>query len=112
MENKQDTTLREMQARIKQVCEERGWDRNSHLEIFLLFTEEIGELANAIRKVTLLHAQEAALTEEEMFNNKKQMEDEFADVLNYLLDLANFFDVDLQNAFWDKDKKNSLREWQ
>lgn len=111
MDSKQDTSLRELQARIKQVCEERGWDRNSHLEIFLLFTEEIGELANAIRKITLLHTQEA-LSEEEMAHNKKLMEDEFADVLNYLLDLANYFNVDLQDAFWEKDKKNSLREWQ
>lgn len=100
-------TLREMQMHIKEVCEKRGWDKNNHLEIFLLLSEEVGELANVIRKITSLHTQKSDNPEE----LKKMLEEEFADVLNYLLDLANYFDVDLQKAFVEKDQKNAQRTW-
>jgi NTP pyrophosphatase (non-canonical NTP hydrolase) len=102
-------TLQEMQTHIKKICAERGWDKNSHLEIFLLFSEEVGELAKSIRKITALH--EEIGNEKDFAKKKTALEEEFADVLNYLIDLANYFDVDLTKAFAEKDKKNSQRTW-
>jgi NTP pyrophosphatase (non-canonical NTP hydrolase) len=104
---KENPTLSDLQAHIKAVCAARGWDKNSHLEIFLLFMEEIGELANGIRKVSKLHTQKTIVEAEE----KENLEGEFADVLNYLLDLANYFDVDLEKAFRNKDERNKNRHW-
>jgi NTP pyrophosphatase (non-canonical NTP hydrolase) len=101
---KENPTLKDLQQYIKEVCKERGWDKNNHLEIFLLFTEEIGELAKAIRK-------RQGLYDEEVKANKFQLEEEFADVFSYLLDLANYFEVDLEKAFREKDKINSERKW-
>ena len=46
---KQNPTLKDLQNYIKEVCKERGWDKNSTPETFLLFMEEVGELAKAIR---------------------------------------------------------------
>jgi len=49
--------------------------------------------------------------EESKKHNIYELESEFADVLNYLLDLANVFKIDLETAFRKKDAENSLRVW-
>src|SRR5206468_10491813 len=66
-----------------------GWTQDNYAEKFLLFTEEIGELAKAIRKSRGLYQEQAR-------QNTLNLEEEFADVLSYLLDLANYFQVDLE----------------
>lgn len=101
---KENPTLAELQQYIKEICKERNWDKNTHLEIFLLFTEEIGELAKAIRKYQGLYDEKAKA-------QSIHLEEEFADVFSYLLDLANYFNIDLEKAFRDKDKINSSRKW-
>ena len=102
---KENPTLTDLQKYIKLIGEERGWDKNNYLEIFLLLSEEMGELAKAIRNRTGLYAEKGKLFKD------NELEGEFADVLNYLLDLANFFDIDLEKAFREKDKVNSKRVW-
>lgn len=101
--------LPQLQAYIKALCAEKGWDKNSHLEIFLLFTEEIGELAKAIRQHEKLHLAVEHPTSDSP--TTQALADEFADVLNYLLDLANYFDIDLETAFRNKNTKNEMRQW-
>lgn len=104
-ELRQDPTLSDLQDFIKQRAEERGWDKNNYLEIFLLFSEEVGELAKAIRNKTGLYAEEGKAAQ------RQEIEHEMADVLNYLLDLANYFEIDLEKAFRNKDEINSGRKW-
>lgn len=100
-------TVPALQTFIKELCAERGWDRNSHADIFLLFTEEVGELAKAIRNVKTLHVDKAKQVEDP----RKDLEGELADVFAYLLDLANHFDVDLARAMKEKQEANLKREW-
>ena len=38
--------------------------------------------------------------------------EEFADVLSYLLDLANYFQIDLEKAFREKEQINQNRTWE
>jgi NTP pyrophosphatase (non-canonical NTP hydrolase) len=104
-ELRKDPTLSDLQDYIKRQAEERGWNKNDYLEIFLLFSEEVGELAKAIRNKTGLYA------EQNKHYKKDEVENEMADVLNYLLDLANYFEIDLEEAFRNKDKINSQRKW-
>jgi NTP pyrophosphatase (non-canonical NTP hydrolase) len=40
-----------------------------------------------------------------------ELEEEFADVLSYLLDLANWFQIDLEKAFREKEQVNENRRW-
>lgn len=98
-------TLGDLQVYIKKIGEERGWDKNNYLEIFLLLSEEFGELAKAIRNHTGLYS------EKEKENNKYELEEEFADVLNYIFDLANYFNINLEDAFRKKDEANKKRVW-
>ncbi len=98
-------TLKDLQDYIKTIAVERGWNKNNHLEIFLLLSEEIGELAKAVRNRTGLYA------EKNQTPNNDELELEFADVLNYLFDLANCFNINLEDAFRKKDKLNAKRIW-
>ena len=97
-------TLRDLQDYFAAICQERGWTKDSPPEKFVLFVEEVGELAKAIRKKTGLYHEAAK-------PNSLALEEEFADVLSYLLDLANCYNVDLERAFRDKDAINQKRYW-
>jgi NTP pyrophosphatase (non-canonical NTP hydrolase) len=98
-------TLPELQRYMDEVCQERGWTKDSYAEKFLLFTEEIGELAKAIRKTRGLYQEKAR-------PNAVALEEEFADVLSYLLDLANCFQIDLETVFREKERVNATRTWE
>lgn len=68
-----------------------------------MFVEEVGELAKAIRY------------DEGMYVEKGKEQDvagEFADVLSYLLDLANHCGIDLEEALVQKQEKNLSRNWE
>lgn len=105
---KPKATLGDYQQYIKTVCEERGWDKTDTLQTWLLLTEEIGELAKAIRDTNGLF-QEAEKDKKEAV--RANLEGEFADVLSYVFDLANQLDVDLEKAFRDKEAINAKRVW-
>jgi len=98
-------TLTDLQAYMDQVCKERGWTKDSYSEKFLLFVEEVGELAKAIRQIRGLYDEKAK-------QQRVALEEEFADVLSYLLDLANYFQVDLEQAFRAKEQVNQARRWE
>ncbi|OGZ08277.1 MAG: RS21-C6 protein [Candidatus Lloydbacteria bacterium RIFCSPHIGHO2_02_FULL_54_17] len=102
---KNNPTLADLQDHIAKVCAERGWDKNTHTEKFLLFVEEVGELAKEIRNTTGLHAKKPE------GEAHQALEAEFADTLNYLLDLANTFNVDLETAYREKHRVNETRKW-
>lgn len=98
-------TLNDLQQYVAEVCQERGWTKDSPSEKFVLFIEEVGELAKAMRK-------DAGLYEERAKQRDMPLEEEFADVLSYLLDLANSFHVDLEHAFRAKELINQSRTWE
>jgi len=100
-------TLPELQSYMDKICNERGWTKDSYAEKFLLFTEEVGELAKAIRKTQGPYQEKAKAP-----HKQGELEEEFADVLSYLLDLANAFHVDLETAFREKERVNATRTWE
>ena len=66
---------------------------------FLKLVEEVGELAEAIRK-------NKRMKEE---NIKGSIEEELSDVLYYILMVSNTYDVDLEECFKLKEDLNSIR---
>jgi len=98
-------TLSDLQHYLTEVCQERGWTKDSPSEKFVLFIEEVGELAKAMRNA-------AQLYEERAKPHDISLEEEFADVLSYLLDLANCFQIDLEQAFRAKEQVNQSRTWE
>jgi NTP pyrophosphatase (non-canonical NTP hydrolase) len=103
----EQSTLQALQRYQHDLCEERGWTQSSDLEIFLLFSEEVGELAKAIRNKKGLYIEKG----KERPQAQAELEKEMADVLCYLLELANVLGVDLDGAFRRKEAANALRQW-
>ncbi len=97
-------TLGDLQRYVGAVCQERGWTDPPAVK-FMLFVEEVGELAKAMRKA-------AGLYEEASRERNLSVAEELADVLSYLLDLANSYQVDLEAAFRAKEALNQSRSWE
>ena len=102
-------TLGDLQRYLAAICEERGWTKDSPAEKFVLFIEEVGELAKAMHNAAGLYTEQAKPREIAL---EEELREEFADVLSYLLDLANCYEVDLEAAFRAKDQINQSRTWE
>jgi NTP pyrophosphatase (non-canonical NTP hydrolase) len=100
---KERPTVSDFQKYVAQMVKERGFDEESATQIFMLFIEECGEMAKAMRKIERIHLDKNS----EVF----KLENEMADVFCYLLDLANHFNIDLEKAFREKEEINKKREW-
>lgn len=97
--------LPELQAYIADVCAHRGWDKRTALEKMLFLTEEVGEVAKEIRKHEGKYGYAKPHTADDLAA-------ELIDVLNYLLDIANMYHIDLSEAFRKNWEKNSVRVWE
>lgn len=101
---KNNPTLKDFQNYVVELEDERGFNKTTILENCLLLGEEIGELFQAIRKATKIHID----------HNSKlgSVEEEMADILIYLCAIANRFNINLEQAFRDKEEVNKKRLWQ
>lgn len=85
------------------LVHERGFDKETLPELFMLFLEECGEMARSARKATAMKAHDGkTLTD---------VEHEIADVFIYFLDICNKLGVDLESAFRNKEKINKRGIW-
>lgn len=100
-----ESSLRALQRYVRGVVADRGFDRESVQDKVLLMLEEFGELAKALRKHVGLKV------DEDKAERYAELKHELADVLMYLLDLANTCDVDLFDAFQEKEQLNAGRRW-
>lgn len=79
---------------VGSICRERGWDNVPIDTVWLLLTEEIGELASAIRQ------RQKHFTKR--VRARDQVQDEMGDVFSYLFQLAFLLNVDL-DKMWDRN---------
>lgn len=98
-------TLFDMQKYVQKMVTYRGFDNETIQDVLLLLIEEIGELAKAIREQVGLKIKTDDLS------RSKELSNEIADCLIYLIDLANLANVDLQEAFVEKENINKKRTW-
>lgn len=95
----------EIQAYVHNMIIERGFEKEDAKDVMILLTEEIGELAKAIRKTTGLKMD---ISKD---NDKYDVKGEIADVFNYLLSMCDVLDVDLFEVWKKKEQKNFERTW-
>jgi NTP pyrophosphatase (non-canonical NTP hydrolase) len=100
-----NSSLPGLQSLVRHAVLARGFDDESPGDKILLMLEEFGELAKAIRKRVGLKIDQAREHE------YAELREEMADILFYLLDLANTCDIDLLDAFLEKERKNAARQW-
>ena len=99
-------TLHEVQEYIRKVIEIRGFSNQSIEQAMLLLTEEIGELAKAIRK-----EKTSMSIDNNKIKNYDTIESEVADVFIVLCTICNKLDIDLFSSLKDKEKENIERKW-
>lgn len=93
-------TIRKMQKYLKEKYKRtKPEDIKNTQRYFLKLIEEIGELAEVIRK------------DQRMVDNniKGTIEEELSDVLYYVLMIANTYDIDLEDCFRKKEELNRTR---
>jgi NTP pyrophosphatase (non-canonical NTP hydrolase) len=80
------------------MCKEKGWDKVPVTTVWLLLTEEIGELASAIRQHQRTFKK---------VNLKKikgtDIQMEMGDVFSYLFQIAGMLEIDL-DEMWTKHR--------
>lgn len=99
-----DFKVSEVQQYIKNMYSTLGWTSNDPRDRILYLTEEVGELAHAVRK-KLGHSIDLSKEGDDT------VEDEVADVFITLCALCNVMGVDLSKAFLQKQAKNCKRTW-
>lgn len=107
MKNKitRSSTLKQMQVYTQEMNEERGFAEETIPEKIMLMIEEVGELCKAIRK-------NATSVKSATDSKNHNIQDEFADVMLYIMALANKCGIDLTKAVIEKEKENAKRTWQ
>ena len=103
---KEDNTLEEVQEYIRKVIEIRGFSNQSIEQAMLLLTEEIGELAKAIRKEKTTMS-----IDNNKCKNYDTIESEVADVFIVLCTICNKLNINLFSSLKDKEKENIERIW-
>ena len=76
------------------ICRTKGWDKASVTTVWLLLTEEIGELASAIRQFQKSY-RKTGLKKERGIDIVMEM----GDVFSYLFQLAYMLNVDLDEMW-------------
>lgn len=93
--------LRGLQRYYERTAERRGWDAESVQDTLLLMTEEMGELARAVRRGLGLSRDHEWGT--------KEIGEELADLQLYLVHLSSSVGVDLAEAVTSKEGVNAAR---
>jgi NTP pyrophosphatase (non-canonical NTP hydrolase) len=95
--------IAELQRYVSAFEIERGFDSQSVLEKCVLLGEEVGELFRAVRLVAGIktdpNSQSASVGEE------------IADVIIYLLAIANRFNIEVGQEIRAKAERNGSRQW-
>jgi len=98
------SSLGDIQRYMNEAIEARGFSNETSKDILLFLTEELGELAKAIRKETKM----------KMDVNKNDgfdVKGEIADIFSYILAMCRTHEIDLLQAFKEKEKENNKRTW-
>lgn len=101
---KDQPTLKDFQKYVGEMEIERGFDDEPTIQKCLLLGEEVGELFKAVRKsenIKIDHNSDVGTVKNEL-----------ADVLIYLLEIANRYNIDLEKAFREKEEINKKRSWE
>jgi len=94
--------LQALQDYYDRIARKRGYDTESAQDTMLLLTEEVGELARAVRK-------RVGLSRAGAYPNDDAAAAELADVQLYVLHMANVLDVELGTAVSEKEQENATR---
>lgn len=113
----QEGKLAAYQQFHRQLDASKGFDPDLFFN-YILLTEEVGELAQELvrvwgeGKLLMKNGRSPIDAHQEAINNHRAvLRNELADLLAYLLKLANYTGIDLEQAYLEKMRHNIGREW-
>ena len=99
-------SLNYYKAETEKVCKSKGWDKVNVDTVWLLLTEEVGELASAIRqykkKFKKMNLKKERGTDVMM---------EMGDVFSYLFQLAHMLNIDLDKMWSEHKEKVKMKKY-
>lgn len=118
--------MKELQTFMRDYQKEMGWEidsdnyansRESLLNNYMLLTTEVAEVAEELRR-TFNQTQQSILDgreQEEAFlmakeNAKENIGKELADCMAYLIKFYNFFEIDIEDSFYNKMREVKYRK--
>jgi len=103
----QTTTIKELRTLMNDFVEERDWSRfHTPKNLAGSVAIESAELLELFQWLTPEQAAERSKNDDAF---RERIGEEMADVLLYLLSLANAVDIDLSKATYDKVEKNKRK---
>ena len=100
---KKNPTLKDVQEYVYEMEIKRNFSDQSVLQKCLMLGEEVGELFKAIRKEENIKVDDKS--------NIGTIDEELADIIIFVCAIANRYDIDLEQAFRDKEDINKKRTW-
>lgn len=101
-----NTSIYELKQEVQHFCEVRDWDKfHSPKELAIGISTEAGELLDLFR----FKSDEDMKKMFENSEKKAKIEEEFSDILFFLLRFAQFYDIDISTAFKRKVEKNNQK---
>ena len=88
------------------ICKRKGWTNATVDTVWLLLTEEIGELASAIRQYKKMY-KKTNLKKERGTDIMMEM----GDVFSYLFQLSSMLNVDLDKMWLEHGKKMKYKKY-
>ena len=106
MAKDQETKIHELKDKIKKFCDDRDWDQfHGAKELATALIIESAELLEHFRWKNEKEVEELLKDE----NKREEIGDEMADVLYFLIRLAQRYDIDLSEALDRKIEKNNKK---
>lgn len=102
---KEAPTLNDIQQYVRDMEAERGFTNQAAAEKMLLLVEEVGELCKVVRK----HHTSLGIDSGKQYDF--DLAGEIADVQIVLMTIANRLDINVEQAFRDKEEQNKKRTW-
>tara|TARA_A100001234_G_C12589826_1_gene370011 strand:- start:648 stop:959 length:312 start_codon:yes stop_codon:yes gene_type:complete len=99
-------SLNSYKAETEIICKQKGWTNATIDTVWLLLTEEIGELASAIRQYKKMY-KKTGLKKERGTDVMMEM----GDVFSYLFQLSYMLDVDLDKMWVEHGKKMKYKKY-
>jgi NTP pyrophosphatase (non-canonical NTP hydrolase) len=98
--------LNHYKRETQELCRVKGWDKADISTVWLLLTEEIGELASAIRQATNTFKKTGLKKE-----RGQDLMMEMTDVLSYLFQIAGMLNLDLDLSWQQHRKKLNTKKY-
>ena len=99
-------SLNSYKAETEIICKQKGWTNATIDTVWLLLTEEIGELASAIRQYKKMYKKTGLKKERDT-----DVMMEMGDVFSYLFQLSYMLDVDLDKMWVEHGKKMKYKKY-